>query len=224
MGLLRPPGPPALKAPASFFCSPAELEEEGTLTLEAQQPLCARCLNSGTCTDVLPPLWELSSWWIRVPDPTSPQLPLSRSTVPCPAGNFLPCRQDHQHREPQTYFFVLRNWLWSVVHCGDNDSILCAGVTDGAPPPPQGCHYQTAALQGPGLLSADAARLTCGGVHQGEFSGVCCCAMGAFFLALCPSGRLCAHPPSHCHLCQSDLAAQREGPAHVWEGRSGYLW
>lgn len=35
MGLLRPRGPPALKAPASFFCSPAVLEEgpekEGTL-------------------------------------------------------------------------------------------------------------------------------------------------------------------------------------------------
>lgn len=40
-------------------------------------------------------------------------------------------------------------------------------------------------------------------VRAGEFSGVCCCAVEAFFLALCPLGRLCAHPAPHCHLYQS---------------------
>ena len=217
MGLLRPPGPPALKAAASFFCSPAVLEEgpeeEGTLTLEALQPLRARCLNSGTCTDVLPPLWELSSWWIRVPDPTSPQLPLSRSTVPCPAGNFLPCRQDHQHREPQTCF-VLRDWLWSVVHCGDNDSILCASVADGAPTPhraaitrPRPCRALGSCLlmlpASPAEVPIRASSQVSVAVPWGPSSWPCAPQAGS------------AHPPSRCHLCQSDLAAQREGPAHV---------
>lgn len=48
-------------------------------------------------------------------------------------------------------------------------------------------------LQGSELLS-DAVLLTCRGARQGEFSGVCCCAIEAFFLA-CPLRQaLC--PPS----------------------------
>lgn len=45
-----------------------------------------------------------------------------------------------------------------------------------------------------GPCLSDAAHLTCRGARQGEFSGVCCCAIEAFFLALHPLGRLCARP------------------------------
>lgn len=202
MGLLRLWGPPALKAPASFFYSPAVLEEgpekEGTLCGSSAATPC-QVPYSGTCktSSLLFGNCPLGGAGFPKACPGA----LSRSTVPCPAGNFLPCRQDHQHQEPQTYV-LLRLALVSSSLWRQLTVFLCAGDTDGAAPPPQGCPHQTA-LQGAGLLSADAAHLTCRGACQGEFSGVCCCAVEAFFLALCPLGRLCAHPAPHCHLYQS---------------------